>query len=104
MGNWSLRAALTRYGQPQPQRASDLIEVLRRIEVALHGRSEPGEELLRLIEAVDAAGDELAAWANDTSRERPDARIDAVTAEATAGLDALGVPREEAGRPPRGRG
>ena len=33
--NWSLRAALTRYAQPQPQRASAVIELLRRTEAAL---------------------------------------------------------------------
>ena len=36
---WSLRAALVRYAQPQPQRASDLIELVRRIR----SRSSSGE-------------------------------------------------------------
>lgn len=127
-GNWSLRAALTRYGQPQPQRTSNLIEVLRRIEVAVHGSlpllqkegpavwaevssddAPPAEhasmiELLRVIRDVDVVGDALATWANDKSNARPDADIDRVAADAMSRLDALGVPREE-GRPPqRGRG
>ena len=34
--DWSLRAALTRYAQPQPQRASDLIEVMRRVIDEMH--------------------------------------------------------------------
>ncbi|HOT80166.1 MAG TPA: hypothetical protein PKY13_09275, partial [Microthrixaceae bacterium] len=32
--NWSLRAALTRYAQPQPMRVSRLLDVVRRIEAA----------------------------------------------------------------------
>ena len=128
-GNWSLRAALTRYGQPQPQRTSNLIEVLRRIEVAVHGSlpqlHEHGPdlwdeltagaapthdhaalvELLKLIRDVDEVGDALADWANDKTQPRPDDRIDAVAADAMKRLDALGVPREEERRPPtRGRG
>ena len=125
-GNWSLRAALTRYGQPQPQRSHDLIEVLRRIEVGVrqaaktfedHGPSlwsalDAGEghagehggalELLRVIRDVDQVGDALAGWANDKSQPRPDAEIDSVAADAMRRLDALGVPREE-GRPPQRR-
>jgi hypothetical protein len=127
VGNWSLRAALTRYGQPQPQRTSDFIEVLRRIEVAVHSTSAefeqhgpdlwaalndgadaaelaPVVELLRIIRDVDTVGEALARWANDKSQERPDGDIDRVTPDAMRRLDALGVPREE-GRPPtRGRG
>ena len=36
--DWSFRAALTRYGQPQPERTSAVIELLRRIEHALKPR------------------------------------------------------------------
>ena len=126
VGNWSLRAALTRYGQPQPQRTSDLIEVLRRIDVAVRGthaaleqhgpelwdalgsgdgfgQLEGPVELLRIIRDVDVVGDALAEWADDTSLRRPDDDIDVVTVDAMKRLDALGVPRE-ADRPPRARG
>ena len=126
-GNWSLRAALTRYGQPQPQRTHDLIEVLRRIDVAVrnalpalgeHGvalwqalengaapadDAAPFVELLLVIRDIDSVGNTLAEWANDTLLPRPDTEIDAVAADASRRLDALGVPREE-DRPPRGRG
>ena len=129
VGNWSLRAALTRYGQPQPQRTSDLIEVLRRIEVAVRGAMPTLEEhgvalwaalseevapppgledvvaLLQVISDVDVVGDAMAAWADDLRRDRPDAEIDAVAPDAMERLDALGVPREEERRPPpRARG
>src|SRR5262249_55341345 len=38
--DWSLRAALVRYAQPEPQRAARLLEVVRRAEGALnrHGK------------------------------------------------------------------
>lgn len=132
VANWSLRAALTRYGQPQPQRTSDLIEVLRRIDVALKQRSglferhgdalwaalgdpappapelRDGIELLGVISRVDEVGERLAAWARDPHLEsRPDEAIDAVVAEAGRRLDELGVPRvprEEQRRPPRAGG
>jgi hypothetical protein len=39
---WSFRAAIVRYAQPEPQRASAVIELLRRIEFALH----PHQKLL----------------------------------------------------------
>jgi hypothetical protein len=129
VGDWSLRSALVRYAQGQPQRVSDLLEVVRRIEAALHahdkvlGRrgpviwsaveegsplADPTEEvvrgLLRTIVPIDEAADALAAWAVDRSGQRPDDLVDAVTAEATRRLDALGVPREErTGPPPRRR-
>ena len=127
IGNWSLRAALTRYGQPQPQGTSDFIEVLRRIEVAVHrsstdlaqhgpalwaalndeanaGELAPVVELLRVIRDVDAVGEALAQWANDKSQRRPDDDIGRVVHDAMQRLDALGVPREEARPPQRGRG
>ena len=119
---WSLRAALTRYAQPQPQRASDVIELLRRIESALHPhsnllerdghamwqglRSEDDPEdvdsfvlqVLRALVELDRVGDALAGWAVERAGERPDAMVDAVVADVTRRLEALGVQREE--RPP----
>ena len=37
--NWSLRAALVRYAQPQPQRVEDLLDLVRRIQAALGAQS-----------------------------------------------------------------
>lgn len=124
--DWSLRAALTRYAQPEPQRVSDLLDVVRRIEFAVrahqadlerHGPAlwqtvrspAAGDDsalvgLLRLMLELDRLGDVLAAWAVDPSQERPSAAVDEITAEAGARLDALGVPREERQPPARRRG
>jgi hypothetical protein len=120
--NWSLRAALTRYAQPQPQRASDVIELLRRIESALRphasffvregtsvwsavqsdARSSAEDEfvvdVLRTLVELDRLGDVLATWAVDRAGERPDAAVDAVVEDVTSRLEHLGVQREE--RPP----
>jgi len=135
--DWSLRAALTRYAQPQPQRASDVIELARRIESALRPHldlvqregpalwaalSNDGDatatgdadadadadaqvflvELLRAMVELDGLGDALAVWAHDGKPERPDARVDTVTASVALRLDRIGVAREE--RPPRPSG
>ena len=124
VADWSLRAALTRYGQPQPQRASDVTVLLRRIDFALkqhaatfhrdgpalwsalESRSGSGSDadeaivgLLQAASTLDRLGDALAAWAVDRGGERPDAHVDAVAVELSKRLDALGVPREEG--PPR---
>ena len=115
---WSLRAALTRYAQPQPQRASNVIEVVRRIEGALAphlkalergGSAAAGSDdvLLGVLDAathLDRLGDVLAAWAVDRAGARPDGEVDAVVADVTARLDALGVAREEGLPPPGTRG
>jgi hypothetical protein len=124
--DWCLRAALTRYAQPQPQRASDVLEPLRRIEFALKpqlaavagdgaalwdavrsgdvGRS-PLAGLLGAAAVLDGLGDVLAEWAADPdAHDRPDAAVDDAVADANRRLDELGVPREERQRPgPRGR-
>jgi hypothetical protein len=125
--NWSLRAAITRYAQPQPQRASDVIELLRRIESALHSHSKLFEregnavwdavrsegdsgavdafvvDVLRCLVDIDRLGDVLAEWAVDRVGERPDAAVDDVVADVTGRLEALGVKREERPRPTGGR-
>jgi hypothetical protein len=124
--NWSLRAALTRYAQPQPQRASAVIELLRRIEFALkphtkrleregpavwaelHDRAPATDALLvgllQALAEIDRLGDGLATWAVDRAGERPDGLVDEVVAGVTARLEALGVEREERpARPPRTR-
>lgn len=120
--NWSLRAALTRYAQPQPMRVSRLLDPVRRLEAALaqhtdllrrHGPAlwaalEAGDDavdglddsalvlaLLRTAAEIDRVGDLLAEWAVSRSTPRPDDAVDAVTVEMNDRLDALGVAREE---------
>ena len=125
---WSLRAALVRYAQPQPQRASDLMELVRRIEAALRPHLKVLErdgqavwdavssgdggvgadarlvELVRALVELDRIGDELSAWAvHAPEAERPDAAIDATVADVTTRLQALGVAREERPCPPGAR-
>lgn len=130
-GGWSLRAALTRYAQPQPTRASQVIELVRRIEAALRPHrkllekegdriwaemtsddgsatdADPPVPLLRALAELDRLADVLATWAVDRQGERPDAAVDAVVADVAGRLEALGVPHEERPRPsgrPRSRG
>jgi hypothetical protein len=127
--DWSLRAALTRYAQPQPQRVSDVLDHVRRIEFALGSYRKTieaegpdlwqaaqaaddeasGDRLVGMLRAMvelDRLGEVLATWASDpSSHERPDDTVDAVVADVARRLDELGIPREE--RPPptaRGRG
>lgn len=129
VANWSLRAALTRYAQPQPQRSSDVIELLRRAEGALkphakrlerEGASiwaavsdeaavvEAGDEflveVLRALAELDRLADTLAAWAVERAGERPDSAVDAVVADVTARFERLGVGREERPAPATGPG
>lgn len=126
-GGWSLRAALTRYAQPQPQRASDLIELVRRIEAAVRPQQATFDSdgpalwsaltgevdgegagdmalvgVLGALQEIDRVADVLATWAVDRAGERPDEAVDATVADVAARLDALGVAREE--RPPMPRG
>lgn len=108
-----------RYAQPQPARASAVLEVVRRIDAVLHSQrrlltddgpaiwaavqsGEPGPlpDLLRAIVPLDRLADRLTEWAPERSGERPDAEIDAVVAEVTSTLDALGVPARR--EPPPG--
>src|SRR4051812_20517497 len=119
--DWSLRAALVRYAQPQPQRVNDLLDLVRRTEFALnehralverdgerlwsaleHGGSAESDghvvALLRVARELDRLGDVLAAWAGDISRTRPDAEVDTVIDDVAQQLEVLGVPQQE--RPP----
>jgi hypothetical protein len=125
--DWSLRAALVRYAQPQPQRVNDLLDLVRRTEwalgkqgkrferdgerlwSALEGGGPTGDDaqvvgLLRVARELDRLGDALATWAVDISRARPDDDVDRVMDDVEQQLDALGVPREERPPPPRSRG
>lgn len=129
VADWSLRAALVRYAQGQPQRVGDLMEQVRRVEAALQahrkvfeadgpalwtavteGRAPvdadqaPAVDLLGLVVALDRVGDALATWAVDRVGDPPGAQVDEVTAALATGLDELGVPRESREAPPRGRG
>jgi hypothetical protein len=126
--DWSLRAALVRYAQQQPQRVNDLLDLVRRLEFALaqhaallqrdgaalwdafDGGATPSDqrhahvvELLRVAAQLDRTGDVLADWAVDISGDRPDAAVDAAIADVGKRLDELGVPHEERA-PPRQRG
>ena len=125
--DWSLRAALTRYAQPQPQRVSDVLELVRRIDFAIRPHSKALDRdgpayweavtsgdasgtdptllglLLAMVE-LDGLGDVLARWAVDRGGEAPDEAVDAVTADVGRRLAALGVPREQRQRPARQRG
>jgi hypothetical protein len=126
--DWSLRAALVRYAQPQPQRVNDLLDLVRRTDwalgqhagvlqrhgpavwEALDGDALPSDQeqaqvvkLLRVVMELDRIGDVLAGWAVDISADRPDAAVDAATQEVGTRLDAIGVPHEER-PPPRQRG
>jgi hypothetical protein len=125
--DWSLRAALVRYAQPQPQRVNDLLELVRRTEAALgkqrgvlerdgerlwtalgDGESSAADAyvlgLLRVAREIDRLGDALAGWAVDISGPRPDADVDRVIEEVAQQLDVLGVPVEERPPGPRNRG
>jgi hypothetical protein len=126
--DWSLRAALVRYAQPQPQRVDDLLDLVRRTDFALgqhaallqrdgaalwdalEGGTVPSDErnahvveLLRVAMELDRIGDVLAGWAVDISGDRPDAAVDAAIEKIGTRLDELGVPHEER-TPPRRRG
>jgi len=125
-GDWSLRSALVRYAEGQPERVSAVLEQVRRLEAALrpHNKtlerrgpqlwsaletgSPPGSddetlvELLLVARELDRLGDAVARWALDRTGDRPDAVADAVTAAAAKRLDDLGIPREEP--PPRRSG
>src|SRR4051794_14501169 len=99
--DWSLRAAITRYAQPEPIRASAVLELVRRVEFGLkpHMKLVEGEGaalwaalqtddadaddgqivgILRAMVELDGLGDVLATWAVDRAGERPDDAVDAV--------------------------
>lgn len=118
MHEWSLRAALVRYAQPEPQRVEALLESIRRLDFALEKeskrlerggdniwqmlkdgeRDDPLVALLHVAQEIDALGDALASWAVAREGERPNDDVDRVSRDVAQRLDELGVPREE--RPP----
>ena len=124
--DWSLRSALVRYAQPEPQRVNDILELVRRGDAALgknaskldrdgpafwealeHNGSGPDEYVVGVLHAarqLDGLGEVLATWAVDRAGERPNADVDRVVADVAKRLDELGVPREERPPGPRNRG
>ncbi|MDP1820925.1 MAG: hypothetical protein Q8K58_13690 [Acidimicrobiales bacterium] len=128
--DWSLRSALCRYAQPQPQQVSDVLDLARRIEAALHphqgllrregralwamleGGSGPAEAdpadpvvaLLAVMVELDRLGDLLAAWADDRAAHDPQPAVAATVSALAQRLEALGVPHEERPRPSGTRG
>jgi hypothetical protein len=123
--DWSLRAALVRYAQPQPQRASDILDDLRRVDFALAKQSTVLERdgpalwnalndggdadpyvvgVLRCARQLDGLGEILAEWAVAYPDARPDGEVDRIVRNVADELDALGVPREERPPGPRNRG
>ena len=127
--DWSLRAALCRYAQPQPARVNRVLDSVRRVEWALQsqrgvlekegpaiwtevddgpspaiGSHAPLVELLRATAELDRLGDALAGWAVARAVPRPDELVDEITGDVEQRLDAMGLPREERTRPTGGRG
>jgi hypothetical protein len=122
--DWSLRAALVRYAQPQPARVEALLDLVRRTEFAIGkhnkllvkegpriwaelaagGNEDPVVPLLRVAQEIDELADTVAAWAVNRDGTRPDDDVDEVIETVAQQLDVLGVPHEERVRPPRGRG
>src|SRR5262245_38042078 len=90
--DWSLRSALVRYAQPEPQRVNDILELVRRVDAALgkstaklnrdgpafwdaleHDDSGPDAYVLGVLHAarkLDTLGEVLATWAVDRAGER----------------------------------
>ena len=128
-GDWSLRSALVRYAQSQPERVSQVLELVRRIEAAWHPHAKllvaEGPQLWQAVEApgapppdanpalvgllraaaeLDRLADRVVAWAVDRVGDHPNAEVDAVVLDVTHRLDDLGVAREERQGPQRRRG
>ena len=127
VGDWSLRSALVRYAEGDPERVSRVLESVRRLDAALHphrkvlerrgpelwsamddGAADPDDapllDLLRVATELDRLGDAMAEWADDRTGPRPDHTVDDIASAVAVRLDELGVVREE--QPPRrsGRG
>jgi hypothetical protein len=113
---WSLRAALVRYSQPEPQRVDNLLQLVRRVEGVFGAHrtqlERNGPELwselehagpetdgligvLQTARELDGVGDVLAEWAVDRTGDRPNALVDEVVARVADRLEALGIPAEE---------
>jgi hypothetical protein len=93
-GGWTLRSALVRYAQPEPARASAVLELVRRTDLAL----KPYADLLERSPELLAAAVSRAPYADvpiDRSTDLPDQRDEEQRAAygllvAAVGLDRLG--------------
>ncbi len=88
-GGWSMRAALVRYGQPEPRRAAELLELTRRAESGYreqHRRIEREPRLSDLARALDAFGHDYPALLDAYLHEG-----DPLDDEATSIVPALAV-------------
>jgi hypothetical protein len=117
-GDWSLRSSLVRYAQPHPRRVAAVMELVRRMDFGLHPQAKllqkegpalwAGEGdayvvgLLDAMRVFDRLGDRLAAWAVDITGPAPDDEVDAAIIDVARRVEAIGVPVEQRGRPPRG--
>lgn len=108
VGDWSLRSALVRFAQPEPTRASALLELVRRTDGALrpHRRrlestavpTLPSLDATSFVEvdgAVAVAGDGWVADARAADLARVSARVPEGDAVVAAYAAAEGVPAEE---------
>lgn len=102
---WSLRSALVRYAQPEPERAGRLLQSVRRLEAAFAPSKSAIERqpdappagvmgLFPVARLIDAFADEMVAWATHRQGERPVESLDRACDRIEAELDRLGVPRE----------
>lgn len=102
--DWTMRSALVRYAQPEPLRASAVLELIRRLDGALHPHAraiERGDEpdeaarsLLAPAAVLDHLGDVLVAWARDPAQSRPDDVVDGLVRDVFGQLADLDIPRE----------
>jgi len=100
--DWTLRAAIVRFAQPEPVRAGAVLELVRRTDGALRkGGEQAASALAPVVADLDAIADALVAWAIERGGAPPVDVVDAHAATAFAALEALGVLREE-GPPPSG--
>src|SRR3546814_16451718 len=76
VGDWSLRSALMRYAQGNPQRLSDVLDIVRRTEFALHPHS---RSLLKegptLREALTSGAPPVEPPAPDRKRDEKGSRV-----------------------------
>jgi len=101
--DWSLRAALVRFAQPEPVRAGAVLELVRRTDGALKQADElRAGELAPVVDELDAIADALVGWAIRHDGPPPVDTVEHHGARAHALLEALGVPRES-GPPPGAR-
>lgn len=110
--DWTLRSALVRYAQVAPERASIVLELIRRTDGALaHLDTHPerasaeDEPMLDVARVLDEIGDILAGWAVERGAP-PHEDVETRARDGAARLAALGIEREhrEGRRPPGRRG